>query len=81
MKIDSDVKIPEFVRTNIGSTAKYPFRAMRVGDSIFMGGKDGEILSAAARKFAQRNPEWAFIRRTVCENGVVGIRVWRVDRG
>lgn len=56
MKIDSDVKIPEFVRMNLGGTAKYPFRAMRVGDSIFMAGKDGEMLSDAARSFSYRNP-------------------------
>lgn len=75
--IDKNVPIPKQIRSGTPSNAKYPWREMDVGDSIFMKLPEAENMSAAARFFAYSNKEYGFTSRTVTENGVKGIRVWR----
>lgn len=48
------------------------------GDSIFYPDKTMKRMTSAAANFGKRqNPKWSFAIRTVTENGVVGVRVWR----
>lgn len=60
-----------------GARNKYPWRTMEVGDSFFVanistGGFGGTLAGAAARSGHR------FTQRTVTENGVRGVRVWRI---
>lgn len=80
MKIESCVKAPTDRKLMVGRSPKYPFRDMNVGDSAFLPGDAGRIMAAAARTFAYRNEGYDFTSRNVRENGVDGVRVWRVVR-
>lgn len=61
--------------------AKYPFAIMEVGDSFFAPCKrrvnGQESVTVAARKFA-KSKGMRFASRTLTEDGVRGVRVWRV---
>ncbi len=55
---------------------KYPFAEMEVGDSVFIPTAYSQLVGNAAR-----GPCYApmkFTVRTVTENNVKGVRVWRV---
>ena len=53
--------------------SRYPFREMEVGDSVFIPGVNVVNFSVPPRQFA---------KRTRVENGVKGVRVWRIlDEG
>lgn len=73
--IETGVEKPKKVGGG-GSQEKYPFSALEVGDSFFVGGKTtkemGSVCSSAGlrlnRTFSCRNAE---------RNGQVGVRVWR----
>ena len=62
----------------------YPFRQMEIGDSFFVPLKPGEkrvevqgrVLATARTVIGSKK----IITRSVEENGVEGIRVWRKDR-
>lgn len=71
IKIDTGVPIPS--KESEQGNLKYPFRDMRFGDSIFIPG----INHGLHRIFARYKP-MKFIQRKVSEDGVVGIRVWRI---
>ena len=75
--IDKNVPMPSPGRAGSHGNARYPWREMAVGDSIFMKLPEAENMSAAARFFAYSNKEYGFTSRTVVEDGVKGIRVWR----
>ena len=75
--IDKNVPIPKQIRSGAPVNAKYPWREMAIGDSIFMKLPEAENMSGAARFFAYSNKEYGFTSRTVTEDGVKGIRVWR----
>lgn len=67
IKIDKDIPIP------VGPMgSKYPLGKLEVGDSFFIEGQ--KTLSGV---FGQHKPK-KFSVRTVTENGVKGVRVWRV---
>ena len=70
--IDSNIPIP--ARTGRGRNPLYPFREMEVGESFFAAGKRTQIVL----KCAHRHRPKLFSCRTVVENGVKGVRAWRV---
>lgn len=54
---------------------KYPLKDMEIGDSFFAPGRKSNSVSASiARAYPKK-----FTRREVTENGVVGVRVWRIE--
>lgn len=53
--------------------------AFTVGDSTFFPGKSIDVISAKGRVHAQRRADGRkYTARTVTENGVSGVRLWRV---
>lgn len=59
------------------SKSKYPFKDMLAGDSVFLAGittKSKEYLSAMT--YGARHDK-QFCARTVEENGIKGLRIWR----
>lgn len=58
-----------------GRRAKYPFRDMEIGDSFFAPGSSVIGIHGCAR----RHRPMRFTCRTVVEDGVAGIRVWRIE--
>ena len=70
--VDHDVPVPITKR-------KYPWDAMDAGDSFFVPGVAVETLTSAVSvvKKTRKNMRWTC--RTVTENGVKGVRVWRIE--
>jgi hypothetical protein len=68
-EIQSGIPIPAGRNNN-----KYPFRAMRIGDSFFAAGIKQSGISSVLYAFSKRNPEFRF---TVRKEGD-GVRVWRI---
>ena len=58
-----------------GRRAKYPFRDMEIGDSFFAPGSSVIGIHGCAR----RHRPMRFTCRSVVEDGVSGIRVWRIE--
>lgn len=81
-KIDRGVEIPE-----TETRSKYPYRDMRVGDSIFLPRPDTHGPRAWANgvrsTFIAHTKRYggAFTTRSVVEDGVSGVRVWRMEDG
>ena len=74
-KIDKDFPIPEM---HGGRWSKWPWRDMKIGDSFFMPGKT--IIKASREAWAAHHRiNMKFACRTVTENGVKGVRIWRVS--
>ena len=74
IKIDDGVPIPE----GHGAT-RYPFKELKDGQSFFVAG-DPSIrhkVATSARAY-QKSLNVRFSVRVTTENGVTGIRVWRV---
>lgn len=69
-KIDTNVPMPEgLVRV------KYPFSKMEIGESFFVPGiAEGRRVAGRAQHHAPKK----FAGRTVTENGITGIRYWRI---
>lgn len=75
--IDKDVPLPPLARRGVGFHA---IDAMEVGDSVFINsGKSQANVAAHFWTLAKNRPGWKFATRKVVENGVAGIRVWRVS--
>lgn len=55
--------------------AKYPFKEMEVGDSFFTTGTPASYISLHTRLLKPKK----FSCRTVVENGVKGLRIWRIE--
>jgi hypothetical protein len=72
--IDRDIPIPS--NYQVGQPAKYPFRAMEIGDSFFVAGKKTGMISGSIQGHRKRYGG-RFVTRTVVEDGVMGVRVWR----
>jgi hypothetical protein len=68
--IDKGVPLPKGRRE-----PKYPWASMEVGDSFFVPG----TISTSAATAASKRLGFGFVRRSVVENGVAGIRFWRVS--
>lgn len=58
-----------------GRRSIYPFKDMDVNDSFFVPNKK---VFTSNRFYEKNNPKTKFSIRRVTENGVKGIRVWRV---
>lgn len=79
IKIDTDVPLPDAYQ----SRSKFPWKDMQPGHSFFapgyklanMPGEEKQFTISHA-KLAVPGSKWA--ARTVEENGVRGVRVWRV---
>lgn len=79
IKVDKDIPIPKYWQRTM-----YPFANMKVGDSFFVpnmkkinGSTMSRKVTMAAYVYGWRH-EMKFITRTVTEEGIVGIRVWRI---
>ena len=77
MKVDTNIPIPR-TRASI-----YPFHTMEIGDSVFypLNGAtaiDKHPAYMAAATIQKRQADYRFTGRTVIENDVRGIRIWRV---
>ena len=67
---------------------KYPVRVLAVGESFFIPFESPErvftelalrsTISALARREAKRSPGKKFASRSVREDGVAGVRLWRL---
>lgn len=68
------IEITKGVPAPRGRRAKYPFRDMDIGDSFFAPGSSVIGIHGCAR----RHRPMRFTCRSVVENGVAGIRVWRI---
>lgn len=72
--ISREIPIPE----SRGRLAKYPWARLQVGWSFFVAGKGtndmGPCMRAAGIVYESK-----YCSRTVEENGVRGVRVWRVE--
>lgn len=75
-KIESGIPVPKPVNT--GGSSKYPFSEMEVGDSFFAPWKGYHIIWALARRAPQKYGI-KLTTRAVTENGVQGVRVWRIE--
>ena len=67
-KIERGIPVPTSTRR-----AKYPWRAMSVGDSFFVVGKLRSSMSAVVANTGRRTG-WRFVTRAEGD----GVRVWRV---
>ena len=56
---------------------KYPFLEMTVGDSVFIHAKITDLSGSVW--WAQHKLGGKFSKRSVTENGVKGVRVWRIE--
>lgn len=70
--VDDHIPLPN----DIGRRAKYPWKEMAVGHSFFVPGMPDSIRKGLPSAAGRANIKIA--TRTVSENGVTGIRVWRV---
>ena len=70
IKIDTDIPPP----LDNGRKRKYPFPSMKINQSIFLPGLEGEKLRNAANQYKTKHKDWNYVMRQ--ENG--GIRLWRV---
>lgn len=70
IKIEKGIPIPP----GAGGWRKYPLGEMEIGDSFFAPGrKAGDISGGFAYHKGKK-----FSARTCAENGVDGVRVWRI---
>lgn len=88
VKIEKNVPIPPVKR---GRPSSYGFKDMEVGDSFFVPSRRsaaGKLekqeltmarISNALARYRKHHPEFNITRRSVTEDGVAGIRVWRVE--
>jgi hypothetical protein len=81
-KIEKGVPVPPIVRKGVTHKTKYPWREMEVGDSFFVPRPDGKDVKIMQTCFSGKKRAARFGIRTKTrqwtENGVLGIRVWRI---
>lgn len=76
LRIDKGVPIPE--RWGANTKKGRPWRQLQIGDSFFEPGGKHPAMAACA-KVHQSRGLGKFVVRTVTEEGVRGVRVWRVE--
>ncbi len=81
MSIQVEKGIPVPPRTGGGDTTKkYPLSDLEVGDSFFVEGSYEKTKSAQVRASQYGAAHGLkFTTRSVAENGVLGMRIWRVE--
>jgi hypothetical protein len=62
--------------TRTGRKPSYPFRTMPVGASFFVPNKTVSSIRAAAHHYREEGLH--FSAQTVIEDGVKGVRIWRI---
>lgn len=72
-KIDKDIPIMDSKAGSKGPPTKYPFQKMDIGDSIFV-----EKPKFIYHHTWGKSNNVKFSSRKVTENGIIGIRIWRV---
>jgi hypothetical protein len=70
--IDKDIPIPTDDRRN-GTSSKYPFKSMNIGESFFVAGKKIQNIGYAVTR-AKKMYGNDYTARTV----IGGVRVWRI---
>lgn len=73
LKIDDNVPIPTLKNRN-----RYPFALLEVGQSFFMTGVTTSQMCNCFGYHTKRTGR-RFSARATVENGVAGVRVWRVS--
>ncbi len=77
-KIEKGVPLPPAGGGRNGGQSM--FANMTVGDSMFLVGRKADrVLNTASTYGHRHSPRWRFSVRTVVENGLAGVRVWRVE--
>lgn len=77
-KIDDDVPVPAPSGRKSKGYSKYPFRELKnVGQSFFVPNVSTSTLSARIAKW-RAELGWEFTAKSTTENGVSGVRVWRI---
>lgn len=76
IEIQDDIPLPTGW-SGAGRPAKYPFGQMNVGNSFFMCDNEKDRARRAAWAYGNCNNR-KFASRRVEENGVIGIRIWRI---
>lgn len=79
--IDKNIPAPA-ARAGRNRSTEFPLREMEIGDSYFHAGafkstNDSRAYRAAAI-IQRRQKEYKFVGRATVENGVSGVRIWRV---
>jgi hypothetical protein len=74
--IERGIPMPGAEAKRLPGKTKYPFAAMRVGDSFFVPKRQTNAISATAAPYQQNGRK--FSCRATKEKGVSGVRVWRV---
>ena len=74
IRLDHNIPLPR----RRGAHRIYPFAEMRVGDSFFVPHK-GQKRLAAQLVSGARSQGIRASARTVTENGVEGVRCWRIE--
>jgi hypothetical protein len=69
-KISKDIPAPSRRRFHL-----YPFQTLEVGESFFVPNGYIQLAGSANTRYAPKR----FTARTRTEEGVKGIRVWRID--
>ena len=77
IKIDKGVPLVGLSGRGKHGNAKYPWREMEVGDSFFVSTVSMGALSAQGQQAGLRLNR-KFKTKTFIENGVKGVRVWRI---
>lgn len=77
--IDKGVPMPNRRGSSMGKVPKYPWRTMDVGDSFFVASDAARPAVMAQASHSGKRTGRRFTTRFVTENGVRGVRVWRVE--
>lgn len=77
-RIDKDIPIPLAGSRN-GRDVKYPLRQLEIGDSFAIEGSGREVSGRLSAHIAHvsKKTGFKFTRRSVIEDGVKKIRIWR----
>lgn len=73
IQVDRDIPLPPPKQQ---FTRKYPFNIMAVGDSFFVPGMTRRPMASSIRHASCECRK--FTTRRVIENGVSGLRIWRI---
>lgn len=84
MQIDKNIPPPvaRAFKSKTGRLSRYPFRQMEIGDSAFFPGANkvnAQHPAYMAAKTIQKRDGLRFTLRSVVENGVEGVRIWRLE--
>lgn len=77
-----DKKVPLPQRLSRPKRSKYPLEHLNVTDSFFVPHAKSTSFSGTVQNFRLSHPDkahWKFTVRTVTENGVEGVRLWRIS--